>query len=213
MDPTHPQRLADATVSLEPLATKHVDPLFAAASVARETYILTRVPGTAEGMRAYVESALVEQANGLSIPFATKEARTGRVVGSTRFMNIERWTWPPNSSLQRSAERPDAVEIGATWLAADVQRTGINTHAKLLMLTHAFERWEVHRVTLKTDARNARSRTAIERLGAHFDGVLRAHMPAFDGAVRDTAFYSILETEWPALRARLRGLAERTTRP
>jgi RimJ/RimL family protein N-acetyltransferase len=210
MDSIRSQRLADATVSLEPLAMEHVNPLLAAASVARETYVLTRVPGTAEGMRAYVESALAEQANGQSVPFVTKEARTGRVVGATRFMNIERWAWLANSPRQRSAGQADAVEIGATWLAADVQRTGINTHAKLLMLTHAFERWEVHRVTLKTDARNVRSRAAIERLGAHFDGVLRAHMPAFDGAIRDTAFYSILATEWAPVRTRLRDLAERT---
>jgi RimJ/RimL family protein N-acetyltransferase len=210
MDSIRSQRLADATVSLEPLAMEHVNPLLAAASVARETYVLTRVPGTAEGMRAYVESALAEQANGQSVPFVTKEARTGRVVGATRFMNIERWAWLANSPRQRSAGQADAAEIGATWLAADIQRTGINTHAKLLMLTHAFERWEVHRVTLKTDARNVRSRAAIERLGAHFDGVLRAHMPAFDGAIRDTAFYSILATEWAPVRTRLRDLAERT---
>jgi N-acetyltransferase len=208
---TGPLRLADAVVSLEPLSTDHVDVLWQAASVARETYALTRVPGTFDSMRAYVESALSEQSGGLSIPFVTKDGATGRVVGSTRFMNIERWTWPPNSPLQRSPSEADAVEIGATWLAADAQRTGINTHAKLLMLTHAFESWEVHRVTLKTDARNARSRSAIERLGARFDGVLRGHMPAFDGAVRDTAFYSILEVEWPEVRSRLRDLAGRAS--
>jgi N-acetyltransferase len=206
---TRPLGLADAVVRLEPLSMDHMDSLVRAASVARETYTLTRVPETADGMRVYVESALSEQANGLSIPFATKDAATGRVVGSTRFMNIERWTWPPNSPLQRDPSEADAVEIGTTWLAADAQRTGINTHAKLLMLTHAFERWEVHRVTLKTDARNLRSRSAIERLGARFDGVLRAHMPAFDGAVRDTAFYSILQVEWPSVRARLKELAGR----
>jgi RimJ/RimL family protein N-acetyltransferase len=96
------------------------------------------------------------------------------------------------------------VEIGSTWLTEEAQRTAVNTHAKLLMLTHAFEGWEVRRVMLKTDARNMRSRTAIERLGARFDGVLRAHMPAFDGAVRDTAFYSILAAEWPDVRTGLR---------
>jgi RimJ/RimL family protein N-acetyltransferase len=95
------------------------------------------------------------------------------------------------------------VEIGATWLAADAQRTRINTEAKLLMLEHAFDRWRVHRVSLMTDARNERSRNAIMRLGARFDGVLRAARPASDGAIRDTAAFSILDSEWPAIRAKL----------
>jgi RimJ/RimL family protein N-acetyltransferase len=209
MRTTRPLQLADAVVRLEPLSIEYVDPLVRAASVARETYAVTRVPETTPAMFAYVESALAEESMGSSIPFVTIDAATGRVVGSTRFMNIERWIWPPDSPFQRDPTYADAVEIGATWLAADAQRTGINTHAKLLMLTAAFENWKVHRVTLKTDARNLRSRAAIERLGAHLDGVLRAHMPAFDGAVRDSAFYSILEGEWPAVRSRLRGLAER----
>jgi N-acetyltransferase len=129
------------------------------------------------------------------------------VVGSTRFMNIEHFAWKVPSDLQRNEDAIDAVEIGATWLGAEARRTAINTHAKLLMLTHAFETWQVRRVTLKTDSRNARSRNAIERLGARLDGILRAHMPAFDGAVRDTAFYSILCDEWPAVGERLRALA------
>jgi RimJ/RimL family protein N-acetyltransferase len=198
--------LADEVVSLEPLSIGDEDDLLRAVSGARDSYALTRVPATNAEVREYVEGALAEQARGLSVPFTTRDARTRQVVGSTRFMNIERWAWPPGSPHQRDAEHPDAVEIGATWLAPEAQRTGINTHAKLLMLTHAFERWEVRRVTLKTDARNARSRAAIERLGARFDGVLRANMPAFDGGVRDTAFYSILREEWPEVAERLRGL-------
>jgi RimJ/RimL family protein N-acetyltransferase len=123
-------------------------------------------------------------------------------------MTIERWPWPPGyRALQRSPEHADAVEIGSTWLTPDAQRTAINTHAKLLMLTHAFEAWCVHRVSLKTDARNTRSRNAIQRIGARFDGVLRAHMPGFDGVIRDTAFFSILASEWPAVRDRLQALA------
>lgn len=199
--------LADAVVSLEPLSIGDEDELLQVASGGRETYVLTRVPRTSAEVREYVEGALSEQARGLSVPFTTRDARTRRVVGSTRFLNIERWAWPAGSPQQRSADQPDAVEIGATWLSPEAQRTAINTHAKLLMLTFAFERWRVRRVTLKTDARNARSRAAIERLGARFDGVLRAHMPAFDGAVRDTAFYSIVEAEWPEVGARLRELA------
>jgi RimJ/RimL family protein N-acetyltransferase len=95
------------------------------------------------------------------------------------------------------------VEIGWTWLAADAQRTALNSEAKYLMLAHAFERWRVHRVSLQTDARNARSRAAIERIGARLDGVLRAQRPAADGTVRDSAYYTILDSEWPAVRARL----------
>ena len=97
------------------------------------------------------------------------------------------------------------MEIGWTWLAADAQRTAINTEAKLLMLGHAFEAWRVRRVNLRTDSRNLRSRAAIERLGAKLDGILRAHMPASDGGVRDTATYSLLATEWPQAKERLAG--------
>jgi RimJ/RimL family protein N-acetyltransferase len=154
-------------------------------------------------MRDYVRAALAEQEQGVTLAFATIDARTGRVVGSTRFMNVERWTWPAGSAMQRRPEIPDAVEIGATWLRPEAQRTAINSHAKLLMLTHAFEGWKVLRVTLKTDARNARSRAAIQRIGATFDGVLRANMPGFDGALRDTAYFSIIAAEWPAVKERL----------
>jgi RimJ/RimL family protein N-acetyltransferase len=176
-------------VRLEPLTVEHAAALLQAASGPRETYGLTLVPG--------------EEAARRSLPFATVDRATGRVVGSTRFLNIEYWTWPAANAHQRGAERPDVVEIGATWLAAAAQRTPINTEAKLLMLTHAFDRWRVHRVSLMTDARNERSRTAILRLGARFDGVLRAARPASDGAIRDTAAFSILEAEWPAVRAKL----------
>jgi RimJ/RimL family protein N-acetyltransferase len=202
--PVGPVTLADAVVRLAPLAMEHVDGLWAAASASRETYVLTRVPESLEDARAYVALALDELARGVSVPFATHDARSGRVVGSTRFMTIERWKWPaPWAAQQRPAGHADVVEIGSTWLAPEAQRTAINTHAKLLMLTHAFEAWGVRRVMLKTDARNARSRGAIERLGARFDGVLRAHMPAFDGAVRDTAYYSILASEWPEVKVHL----------
>jgi RimJ/RimL family protein N-acetyltransferase len=203
MQPAGPVHLSDAIVDLRPLGREYIEALADAASISRDTYGLTSVPSGIDGARVYVETALTEQASGVSIPFATFDARE-RVVGSTRFMTIERWKWPaPGSTLQRAPDNPDVVEIGATWLAADVQRTAVNTHAKLLMLRHAFEVWDVRRVSLKTDARNLRSRRAIERIGASFDGVLRAHAPAFDGTVRDTAFYSILASEWPSARANL----------
>jgi N-acetyltransferase len=211
MTAVRPVLLKDDVVELHPLGPEHVPGLVAAAAVARDTYGLTRVPAGESEMRAWVEYALDEQTRGVSLPFATVDAKSGRVDGGTRFMTIEYWTWPIPSPLQRGGTQdgPDVVEIGSTWLAQDAQRTAINTHAKLLMLRHAFETWAVRRVTLKTDARNLRSRNAIERIGGHLDGVLRAHMPAFDGAVRDTAFYSILASEWPAARASLESLARR----
>jgi RimJ/RimL family protein N-acetyltransferase len=132
------------------------------------------------------------------------------VVGTTRFCYIEFWDWEPGSPHQRGAHLPDALEIGYTWLSPAAQRTGINTEAKLLMLTHAFETWRVHRVRLTTDARNERSRKAIERLGAGFDGVLRAARTAFDGGIRDSAHYSILDSEWPEIK---RALAKRLLPP
>jgi RimJ/RimL family protein N-acetyltransferase len=205
MLPVRSVALADDTVVLEPLTLDHVEALWQAAAPRRETYTLTLVPASLEATRGYVETALSDQARGVSVPLATRDVCAGRVVGSTRFMSIERWRWPaPGNPLERTPEHADVVEIGSTWLAQDAQRTAVNTHAKLLMLTHAFETWEVRRVTLKTDARNDRSRTAIQRIGARFDGILRAHMPAFDGGVRDTAFYSILAAEWPEVKAALR---------
>lgn len=126
------------------------------------------------------------------------DARTGRVLGATRFLWLRSYF---------GSEGPDAVEIGGTWLGASAQRTGANTDAKLLMLTHAFDGWGVQRLDLKTDARNAQSRAAIERLGARLDGVMRnwqpSYVPGEEGRARDTALYSIIPSEWPAIRQRL----------
>ena len=156
-------------------------------------------------MAAYVEDALTARAAGDELPFATVRRADGRVVGTTRFSDTAPWSWPDGSPFQRH-HRPDVTEIGHTWLAASAQRTGVNTEAKALMLRHAFEVWEVHLVRLRTDQRNARSRAAIERLGARFEGVRRADRPGADGTVRDSAFYSISRAEWPAVRAHLDGL-------
>jgi RimJ/RimL family protein N-acetyltransferase len=159
-------------------------------------------------MQRYLQAALDDQARGHALPFATVDKRTNLVVGSTRFMEFEYWPWPEDSPHRRPG-LPDAVEIGHTWLAPHAQRTGLNTEAKLLLLTHAFEVFKVRRVTLKTDARNLRSRQAIARLGAHLDGILRAHRPASDGGIRDSAMFSILAEEWPAVKTRLGGLLAR----
>jgi RimJ/RimL family protein N-acetyltransferase len=198
-----PVTLEGRWVRLEPLSRSHAAGVLAAASGSRDTYGFTLVPGTAAETTAYIDGALAEQDAGRALPFATVDRARGVVVGGTRLFNIEFWPWPPGNPNQRGADRPDVVEIGWTWLSGAAQRTPINTEAKLLMLTHAFDHWRVHRVSLMTDARNQRSRNAILRLGARFDGVLRAARPASDGAIRDTAAFSILEAEWPAVRANL----------
>src|SRR5215468_8986194 len=157
MEPLFPLLLDGRFVRLEPMSSAHVEALVAAAAESRATYGLTNVPDGVAAMAAYVATALDDVARGVAVPFVTFDKRRERVVGSTRFGRIERWSWPgtPVPPLPRG---PDAVEIGWTWLAAGAQRTHVNTEAKLLMLTHAFEVWGVRRVTLKTDERNARSR-------------------------------------------------------
>lgn len=196
-------------VRLEPLSLDHIAALAAAAAGPRETFTLTGVPNGESEARAYVEFALAERSANRAAPFATIKRTTGEVVGSTRFFDISFWDWPAGDPNQRGIDLPDALEIGHTWLSVTAQRTGINTEAKLLMLTHAFETWRVHRVRLTTDARNERSRRAIERLGMRLDGVLRATRNAYDGGIRDSACYSMLDSEWPMAKAVL----ERRLRP
>jgi len=186
-------------VRLEPLTMLHAEGLLAAVSEDQSTYVWTRAPAPdAAGVVAFIDEALAEPAR---LAFATLWTDEGRIVGSTSFF-AEQWPWGGHTG---PSDAPDAVEIGGTWLAASAQRTAVNTEAKLLMLSHAFDVWQVQRVSLKTDARNERSRAAIERLGARFDGILRRHMPALGpaGGTRDSAFFSILPDEWPDVRARL----------
>jgi RimJ/RimL family protein N-acetyltransferase len=129
-------------------------------------------------------------------------AEAGIVIGSTRFWNLERWAWPQGHPFYGRGV-PDACEIGYTWLARSAIRTVANTEAKLLMLTHAFEVWRVLRVCFHTDARNTRSRAALERIGGQLEGILRAHRMAADYIPRDSVRYSILATDWPAVKQRL----------
>jgi N-acetyltransferase len=192
-------------VRLEPLTRKHEPALAAAAAADRSTFAYTWVPDGDDGAAAYVDDALAEEAAGDHLPFAVVrlDGPCGdEVVGSTRFIDTAPWRWATHPEHQRVGV-PDAVEIGHTWLAASAQRTVVNTEAKLLLLSHAFETWDVYRVRLKTDARNDRSRAAISRLGAQLDGVLRAHQPGADGTVRDSATFSIVADEWPAVRGGL----------
>ena len=195
--------LEGRVVRLEPLAPGHLGPLLAAASGPRDTYGFTSVPASEAEIARWAATAFADRESGRAMPFATVQRASGRVVGTTRFGNIEFWPWPPGNPHQRGEHLPDVVEIGWTWLAADAQRTAVNTEAKLLMLTHAFETWRVHAVRLQTDARNERSRNAIMRIGARFDGVVRVSRVASDGIIRDTAVFSIIEAEWPEAKARL----------
>jgi N-acetyltransferase len=192
--------LSGATVTLRPLSIADAAALAAAAAESRQQYTYTRVPDGVAEAEAYITAALRDRDAGHRLPLVT--LWNDRVVGCTSYLDMQQWRWPAGSPLQRS-DRPDAVEIGATWLSDSAQRTRCNTEAKYLMLSHAFDVWEVHRVALKTDERNARSRRAIERLGARLDGVRRADMPGQDGSVRNSAYYSIVRAEWPAVRAKL----------
>jgi len=188
------------TVTLRPLTMADAGALATAAAESRGAFVYTRVPHDVGEAEQYIAGALADREAGRRMPFAI--LWNDRVVGSTSYLDVQRWRWPTGSRLQRT-DHPDVVEIGATWLAASAQRTRCNTEAKYLLLSHAFDVWLVHRVALKTDERNARSRRAIERLGARFEGVRRADMPGQDGSVRSSAYYSIVRTEWPAVRETL----------
>jgi N-acetyltransferase len=207
MKSVEPVTLLGNDVRMEPLGYQHTDDLVEAIGTDRTTYGLTWVPQpTRESVEAYIKSALAQQETGTSLPFATVRQHDGRAVGSSRLMNIEFWSIPVDVSFGAEVlnrETPEAAEIGSTWLGTEAQRTPVNTEAKLLMLTHAFETWGVLRLCLKTDSRNQRSRDNIERLGATFEGILRNHMYAFDGSLRHSAYYSICLDEWPAVKAKL----------
>jgi RimJ/RimL family protein N-acetyltransferase len=189
-------------VRLESLERHHLDGLVAAAAVDPSLYRWTPLPQGREGMSAYVDTAIAWREAGTAEPFAIIRLSDGAVLGSTRFWNLERWAWPEGYP-RHGRTAPDVGEIGHTWLTASAIRTPVNTEAKLLMLTYAFEGWEVLRICLHTDSRNSRSRAAIERLGAKFEGILRAHRLAADFEIRDSARYSIIAAEWPEIRLRL----------
>ncbi|MGI5455014.1 GNAT family N-acetyltransferase [Streptomyces sp. CA-249302] len=184
-------------VRLEPLTHRHAADLAVAAEEERGTYEFTWVPRAAE-VGQYVDAQLARAETGRLLPYAQVSVATGRAVGATSYWEPRCW---------RDEERLDAVEVGFTWLGASAQGTGINAEAKLLLFRHAFEVWGVARVDLKTDARNERSRAAIQSVGARFEGVLRnwsrSWAPGEDGRLRDSAIFSITGEEWPECRGRL----------
>lgn len=192
-----PVVLEGNVVRLEPLRLEHHEALSDVGldpSLWALTTIRVRTPAD---MRAYIEEALAGQRAGVSLPFATVERATGRVLGSTRFGNIT------------PAHR--RVEIGWTWIAPAWQRTAVNTEAKLLMLRHAFDTLGCRRVELKTSALNVRSRNAMLRIGATEEGTLRQHMINADGSNRDSVYFSILDGEWPVVQARLQAMLHRAS--
>jgi RimJ/RimL family protein N-acetyltransferase len=193
-----PPTLTGRLVRLEPLRPEHAADLAAAGAEDRAAYGFTTVPLGADAAVAYVETRLEAAAAGDGMPFAQVRRTDGRAVGTTAFLAFRR---------RPGGREPYAVEIGGTWLAASAQRTGLNVEAKLLLLAHAFDVWGSGRVDLKTDARNARARAAIEALGARLDGVLRSWQPSQapgeDDRLRDSAMYSIVAAEWPEVRVRL----------
>jgi RimJ/RimL family protein N-acetyltransferase len=196
-------------VRLEPLSHRHVTGLIAASAADPSLYRWSPVPQGEAEVAAYIDTARAWREAGTAVSFATVRLHDELVVGSTRFWNIERWSWPAGYP-RHGRPGPDACEIGYTWLTRSAIRTAANSEAKLLMLTHAFEVWRVLRVCFHTDARNERSRAALERIGGKFEGILRAHRMAADYVPRDSVRYSIVEAEWPEVKDRLRRLVDRT---
>ncbi|MET9901843.1 GNAT family protein [Streptomyces sp. NPDC006446] len=198
--------LEGALVRLEPLGHRHAADLAEAAEEHRDSYAFTWVP-RAEEIGDYLDAQLARAATGMLAPYAQVSLASGRAVGATAYWEPRCW---------RSDDRLDAVEVGFTWLASSAQGTGVNAEAKLLLFRHAFEEWGVSRVDLKTDARNSRSRAAIERTGARPEGVLRnwsrSWAPGEEGLLRDSAIYSVTAAEWPACRDRLSERVRRAAR-
>jgi N-acetyltransferase len=184
-----PVTLSGQAVRLEPLTLEHV-PALAAVGLEPGLWLWTPTAvANAQEMRTYVSIALEEQRRGLALPFAIVHRASGQAIGSTRYANID----IGNRRL----------EIGWTWVISSFQRTVVNTEAKLLLLTHAFEVLGMNRVEFKTDVLNEKSRNALLRLGAVEEGIFRKHLITASGRVRDTVYFSILDTEWPAIKAQL----------
>jgi RimJ/RimL family protein N-acetyltransferase len=193
-------------VRLEPLQPRHGPGLVAAAAADPELYGLTRVPFSEEAARQYVAAAEAAREAGTAAPFAVVRLADETVIGSTRLFDLQRWAWPEGHP-RRGHDGPDTCEIGHTWLAVSAIRTGANTEMKRLMLSLAFDSWYVQSVCFHTDVRNERSRRALARIGARYEGMLRSHRLAADGRARDSARFAITAADWPAVRAHLAELS------
>lgn len=193
-----PITLEGQYVRLEPLSLSHHKQMCEAGLDFELWHWTPQNVRTPQEMRAYIEKALADQAHGTALPFATLDRASGTLIGSTRYLNIDA------ANLH--------VEIGATWLAKPWQRTAANTEAKYLMLRHAFEKLGCMRVEFKTDSMNQRSREAILRLGAKEEGTLRNHMLTWTGRIRHTIYFSIIDAEWPEVKARLEKMLAKKAR-
>lgn len=185
-----PVTLEGEFIRLTPLQIEHFESLCEVGLEESLWRLTANVVESKEDLRRYVETALDEQTRKVSLPFFTIDKSQNKIVGSTRFGNID--------------AKNRKCEIGWTWINPKWQRTFINTEAKLLMLTHAFETWKCVRVELKTDVLNEKSRNAILRIGAKEEGVLRQHMITETGRRRDSVFFSILDSEWEEVKANLK---------
>ncbi len=203
-----PVTLEGEYVRLEPLERRHAAALAEASAADTSIYKWSLVPVGREAVAAYIETALAWRDAGTALPFATVRKSDGKVIGSTRFFGLERWAWPEGSA-HRGKHVFDTGEIGYTWLTESAVRTRANTEAKLLMLTHSFEVWRMNSVSFCTDERNERSAAALNRIGAKFEGTLRAHRMAADFTPRNTLRFSIVASEWPEVK---RGLQEKLSR-
>ncbi len=192
-------------VRLEPLERRHAAALAEASAADTSIYKWSLVPVGREAMERYIATALAWRDAGSALPFVTVRKSDGKVIGATRFWALERWAWPEGSA-HHGKHVFDTGEIGYTWLTASAVRTAVNTEAKLLMLTHAFEVWRMNSVSFCTDERNERSAAALKRIGAKLEGTLRAHRMAADFTPRSTLRFSIVASEWPEVK---RGLEEK----
>jgi N-acetyltransferase len=210
-DPLETGILSGTHVRLEPLGYQHASGLLAASSNGGELYqwMGFLVPHDADQARRFIEFALRARDRRAAVPYAVVRAGDGAVIGSTRFHQLDFWPWQETGVTGQDPRAPDVCEIGWTWLNSGAVRTAVNTEMKRLMLAYAFEHWQVRSVCLHADARNERSRAAIERIGARFEGILRAHRLAADLIPRDSARYSITADEWPAVKQHLIGLSHR----
>jgi N-acetyltransferase len=191
----YPVTLSGQFVRLEPLSLEHVSGL---ADIGLEQsiwrYMLYGSMQSTADIRAWVEDMLSRQAAGADLPFAVRHVESGRLAGATRYLDIR--------------PKHHALEIGGTWYGLDFQRTAVNTESKYLLLSHAFEKLGAVRIQFKTDLRNLPSQRAIERLGAVKEGILRQHMITPEGVLRDSVYYSIIDKEWPAVKARLEAILQ-----
>lgn len=191
-------------VRLIPLELAHAEALTKSSNVTRMTYRFTSNPVEVETTIQYIQMANYLFLKGLALPFAIEEKFSGEIVGSTGYLNLEYWDFPEAHNFRRPGNFPTVVEIGSTWFGEPAQNPELISDAKLCLLFHAFEVWEVLRVSFKTDAQNAKTRKNIERIGAKLEGVVRVNRQDFNNGVSDTAFYSILKSEWPKLKARFK---------